>query len=266
MENYFTTEEINTQKSLIKKGYFIFNIKEKKLLNEIRDKTLLHVKDWFKKRKIKVKINSNILNNIHKFISIENLNSLRLHVYNKLNLDRKFHENYFFIGKQYIDILCGNEVSMQKKVNLSIQLPKDDSSLLPVHSDVWQGDSPYELVLWIPLVNCAKTKSMYILPKKINKKFQEKLFKYNSTSKIFNEVKRKVKWLDIKYGQGLIFTQNIMHGNVVNLEKTTRWSFNCRFKSLLSPYSGKTIGDFFSPITIRAATRLGMNYEEPKKK
>ena len=31
MENYFTTEEINTQKSLIKKGYFIFNIKEKKL-------------------------------------------------------------------------------------------------------------------------------------------------------------------------------------------------------------------------------------------
>ena len=107
---------------------------------------------------------------------------------------------------------------------------------------------------------------MYILPKQINKKFQEKLFKYNSTSKIFNEVKGKVKWLDIKYGQGLIFTQNIMHGNVVNVEKTTRWSFNCRFKSLLSPYSGKTIGDFFSPITIRAATRLGMNYEEPKKK
>ena len=59
-------------------------------------------------------------------------------------------------------------VGLQKKVNLSIQLPKDDSSLLPVHSDVWQGDSPYELVLWIPLVNCAKTKSMYILPKQIN--------------------------------------------------------------------------------------------------
>ena len=75
MENYFTTEEINTQKSLIKKGYFIFDIKEKKLLNEIRDKTLFHVKDWFKKRKIKLKINTNILNNIHKFISIENLNS-----------------------------------------------------------------------------------------------------------------------------------------------------------------------------------------------
>ena len=162
MQNYFTTEEINIQKSLFKKGYFIFNIKEKKLLNEIRKKTLHHVKDWFKKKKIKIQINTKTLNNIHKFISIENLNSLRLHVYNKLNLDGKFHENYFFIGKKYIDILCGNEVSMQKKVNLSIQLPNDDSSLLPVHSDVWQGDSPYELVLWLPLVNCSKTKSMYL--------------------------------------------------------------------------------------------------------
>ena len=55
MENYFTTEEINTQKSLIKKGYFIFDIKEKKLLNEIRDKTLFHVKDWFKKEKLNLK-------------------------------------------------------------------------------------------------------------------------------------------------------------------------------------------------------------------
>ena len=32
MQNYFTTEEINIQKSLFKKGYFIFNIKEKKII------------------------------------------------------------------------------------------------------------------------------------------------------------------------------------------------------------------------------------------
>lgn len=266
MKNYFTNEEVSVQNSLVEKGYFIFNIKENILINSIRKKTLLHIKKWFKSEKLKVPSKIDILDNIHKFVSIKNLNSLRLYVFNKLNEDKKFHENYFFIGKKYIDILCGNEVSMQKKINLSIQLPNDDSSLLPVHSDVWQGDSPYELVLWVPLVNCSKTKSMYILPKKINQKYQQKLLKYNSSSKIFNEIKNKVKWLDIKYGQGLIFTQNIMHGNVVNTEKTTRWSFNCRFKSLLSPYSGKTIGDFFTPITIRAATRLGMNYEEPKKK
>ena len=52
---------------------------------------------------------------------------------------------------------------MQKRINLSIQLPNDSSSLLPLHSDIWSGDSPFEAVVWIPLVDCFKTKSMYIL-------------------------------------------------------------------------------------------------------
>ena len=45
---------------------------------------------------------------------------------------------------------------MQMRVNLSIQLPRDKSSLLPVHSDVWSGDSPFETVVWLPLVDCFK--------------------------------------------------------------------------------------------------------------
>ena len=85
-----------------------------------------------------------------------------------------------------------------------------------------------------------------------------------STTKIYNLVKKRLKWLRVNYGQGLIFTQNIMHGNVINKEKTSRWSFNCRFKSLLSPYESKSIGGFFIPITIRSATKLGMDYEYPK--
>ena len=64
---------------------------------------------------------------------------------------------------------------MQTRINLSIQTPKDNSSLLPVHSDIWSGDSPFEVVVWIPLVNCFKTKAMYILPpneyKKVEKNF-----------------------------------------------------------------------------------------------
>ena len=60
---------------------------------------------------------------------------------------------------------------MQRKINLSIQFPKDDSSLLPIHSDVWSGCSPYEIVLWIPLVSVSKTKSMFILNKNKNRVF-----------------------------------------------------------------------------------------------
>ena len=61
---------------------------------------------------------------------------------------------------------------MQNSINLSIQFPGDDSSLLPVHSDVWSGDSPYEIVVWLPLVDCYKTKSMFLLPPKKYKEFE----------------------------------------------------------------------------------------------
>ena len=79
-----------------------------------------------------------------------------------------FRSNRFMEIKQIraynLETLVGNELAMQLRINLSIQLPCDDSSLLPVHSDVWSGDSPFEVVVWLPLVDCYGTKSMYILP------------------------------------------------------------------------------------------------------
>ena len=152
---------------------------------------------------------------------------------------------------------------LQKKCNLSIQFPNDDSSLLPLHADVWSGDSEYELVFWLPLVNVYKTKSMYILSPKDNLIHSKKLKKSKSINEIFSKVKKKVKWLKMNYGQGLLFTQNLMHGNVINIEKGTRWSFNCRFKSAFSPYRDKEVGSFFTPITIKPTTILGMNYKLP---
>ena len=43
------------------------------------------------------------------------------------------------------------------------------------------GDSPFEVVVWIPLVDCYKTKTMYILPPK----------HYNKVEKILKVVKNQ---------------------------------------------------------------------------
>ena len=40
-------------------------------------------------------------------------------------------------------------------------------------------------------------------------------------------------------------------------------SFNCRFKSLMSPYDKKDIMTFF-PLFVRPTTRAGLEYEHPK--
>jgi len=156
-------------------------------------------------------------------------------------------------------------LAMQRRVNLSVQLPNDDSSLLPVHADVWSGDSPFEIVVWLPLVDCRKTKSMYLLPpgpdRAVSGRLQE--FASRSAEDLFRAIEPDVEWIDIQFGQVLLFAQSLMHGNRINLEPDTRWSMNCRFKSLFSPYADKRLGEFFEPITVRAATRLGMDYKLP---
>ena len=107
-----------------------------------------------------------ILDGIHKYITPAKLNNFRLDILRGINLIDNFRLLYFELARPYLDVLVGNELAMQRKVNLSIQLPNDNSSLLPIHADTWQGDSAYEAVVWVPLVNCYRSKAMYIVPPK----------------------------------------------------------------------------------------------------
>lgn len=255
-----SNKEKKAVKKFAKKGYYIFDIKNKKILEKIKSKILKESSVILKKKLVK----SKFFNYSHDYIKTNNLNSFRLKVYNKLNKDKNFLKNYYLMGREYIDLFCGNELAIQKKINLSIQLPNDSSSLLPIHTDVWSGNSPFELVLWIPLVSVENTKSMFILSPEQNKFYFNNLKKFKTSEKIHSHAKKKLKWIKIKYGQGLIFSQNLLHGNVINKEKTSRWSFNCRFKSLFSPYDAKKYGEYFTSINIRQASIMGMNYNEPK--
>ena len=49
---------------------------------------------------------------------------------------------------------------------------------------------------------------------------------------------------------------------IINREKETRWSMNCRFKTLFSPYKQKNIGEFFQPMNLKPATIDGLRYTE----
>ena len=154
---------------------------------------------------------------------------------------------------------------MQNNVNLSIQIPNDESSLLPLHSDTWSGDSPFEIVVWLPLVDCYKTKSMFILKQKQNEKFR-KFFSnknLNFSSQLHKKFKKDLIFLKINYGEFLLFNQNLPHGNVINITKETRLSLNCRFKGLFTPYAQKKLGSFFSPLIVRPASKVGLNYKFP---
>ena len=88
-------------------------------------------------------------------------------------------------------------------------------------------------------------------------------FRRAGVGELFNAVEPELHWLDVQYGDVLVFTHTLMHGNVVNVEAGTRWSLNIRFKSLFTPYSDKQLGDFFEPVLVRPVSRIGMRYELP---
>ena len=261
---FLSEYENKISNEFLKNGYIIKKSKEQKILFEIRKLIIDKLK---KEITFKNKLNEDdLLNNIHKNLKLKDLNNTRLKLINEVTSTKKFKKLFYNISKEYLDILLGNELAMQKSVSLSIQLPKDKSSLLPIHSDVWSGVSPFDIVVWIPLVDCFKTKTMFILPPKANEIFLKNFKKFNKLSlkENFNKVKSKLKRIKINYGEILIFNQHLPHGNTVNLENETRWSLNCRFKSVFTPYNDKKIGEFYEPITLRVCSKLGLEYKLPK--
>ena len=252
----------NDGKKFLEKGYIVKKVENLDSLN------------FFKKninQTISSEIGSNInLNLFQKKINKDNLNSVRLKIIKKINSEKykelNSKQHYFRIASEGIKDIVGTEIAMQNEISLSIQMPKDKSSLLPLHSDTWSGNSPFEVVLWVPLVDCYSTKSMFILENKNINNF-EKLYKknFNKTSDhLFNSVRKYLKFIDIKYGEYMIFNQNLPHGNIVNQTNETRWSMNCRFKGLFSPYVNKKLGEVFTPITISPSSIAGINYKYPK--
>ena len=266
MTNFLSKQEKTLSKQYQKEGFIITKVDNIESLEWIKKKYIEIITKELKIKFKTIKEKEQIFNNFHKYISVKNLNDIRLKIFNSINLNKDFRYHYYNLAKPFLNIINGNELVMQKKINLSIQLPKDNSSTLPVHADTWSGDSPFETVVWLPLVDCYRTKSMYILkPKKaqiLNKDFHN--VAQDSSAKLFNNIKKDLTWLNIKYGEVLLFNQTLPHGNVINNEKETRWSMNCRFKSIFSPYGDKKLGEFFEPITLRTASIIGMDYKYPK--
>ena len=84
-------------------------------------------------------------------------------------------------------------------------------------------------------------------------------------NKIYKKYKKKFKFIKINFGQVLIFSPIILHGNIVNKTNTTRVALNCRFKSLLSPYdvfskTHRNIPHFFRPLNTKVLTQIGFNF------
>ena len=112
----------------------------------------------------------------------------------------------------------------------------------------------------------SNSMSMFITKPKFNRVINKAVTSSKKNiEEIYKKNKKKFKFIKIKFGEILIFSPILLHGNTINETDTTRVSMNCRFKSLLSPYNvfsttHRNIPHFFKPLTIKPMTKIGFNF------
>lgn len=246
------------QKQFLENGYVI--IKNESL----KDHNLLK-----KKISEKLELESVPFNQIHKKIDKKNINKFRLSAYNNINSIKNWELVYLNQAKSALQNLIGLDISIQTKLNLSVQMPGDETSTLLLHTDTLSGQSEFEVVLWVPFTNCYNTNSMYIFNKETSSLMFSQICKFEKTGMLsmFNKFKKKAKYLTIMEDECLIFSPSLFHGNTVNETKETRVSINCRFKSILAPEfedypSERKTGPFYRPIQFSPVMEYALNYNE----
>ena len=253
----------------LKNGYLIKKIEDKTRLTTFKFKIAKFI---LKELGIKGKAqNTDLLfNNLHKKIKVKNLNNIRLKIFKFLNKDNSFKQELFFIAKNSIEKIVGNELAIQRNLNLSIQFPNDSSSILDAHMDTFSGESPFQIVLWMPLVDVYDTKSMFVIPMQESRKILNnfKKIKKKGLGTAAKKNKKK-KFLKVNSDEFLIFSPNILHGNTKNKTKETRISLNIRFKGLFTPYNDiegndRKLGYFYNPLNIKPASIIGLKFKMPK--
>ena len=216
-----------------------------------------------KKLKKKNKRFNGDLSLLHKYFSKKKINSIRIDCFNEVNFNFKWEKmlkkNFFKELRNHL----GSDIMMQSKLNLSIQMPNDKSSILGLHSDCWSADSPFQLNLWIPLTNAFKTNSMFIKDINATMNFIKSIKKKDKFPK---NIQPSIKdFIKIDYGQYLIFNPALLHGNILNKTNKTRISLNIRFKSFFSPEPGKRnpdrkFGTHYKIFNLSKNTKFGMKY------
>ena len=259
--SFLTPEEIALSDDFLRNGFVVCDAESPKILESIRHDVTQIAINWLKQNNLESKAFE--LSNSHNFVVNERLNDLRLTIFTEINKIIDIRQRYFWLARKSLATLVGNELAMQNKVNMSIQQPNDESSVLPIHSDIWTGDSPFQVVLWVPLTDASKSNSMFLLPPNESREARQRVAagEFKSMDQIEREYHSQMVIMVVPYGKVLIFDSNCLHGNVLNETKTVRWSINCRFTGLLTPFTNpeRRLGTYYLPITTRAATKIGLS-------
>lgn len=185
-----------------------------------------------------------------------NFNDMKLNIIKEIN-NKKYGLEIFKILKRSLIDFFGPDIAGQRGINLVIQKP-NDPNFVTLHKDS-PPNSPYELVVWLPLVNCKNTNGFKLLSIKKSKILEKMFLKKNNEKEYLNFAKKNAINMEVKFGEFLVFWTRVYHYAGMNKEKSTRWSLNLRYKNLFSPYGMKGYLDYFEPKNFSQVTSLSFD-------
>ncbi len=239
------------------KGYVIIPIKK----NNEFIKSRRFISDFLRNKYDKKGSDEEILNNSHSFIeniSESKVNELVLSVISEFKKKFKMDEIVFKSSKEFLTSLLGSDIASQKNPNIVFQHPKSLRTS-ELHRDA-PGNSFFEIVSWVPLVDCFSTKSFYILDKQCSESLKQKHINdnYENWSELRREAIKYGTHLEIKYGHALFFWSGLLHGSVMNETNESRWSYNVRFKNLFAPSGLKEPLAFYRVLSKSSITEMAL--------
>ena len=207
---------------------------------------------------------SSILNKTHLIAGIESdadANELVLDIIKKSSSEFDFSSVVYNSFKSKIDNYIGPDLHAQRNNNVVFQFP-NSMRFSELHTDS-PPNSPYELVFWVPLVDCYETKSFYIVP--LNK--SKMLLKdYREDPDItWDHFKAKclehAKHVKVDYGSAMIFWTGLIHGSLVNKTNESRWCINARFKNLFAPCGEHNPITYYRVFKTSSLSQLALDFQ-----
>ena len=201
-------------------------------------------------------------NNFHKYeIRGPSLNTMRMELIRYCSDQLGSNRMVFDAFQDSLTRLLGPDVVVQKTTNLVIQQPGDPDRVA-IHRDA-PLNSPFEIVVWLPLVDVYGTKSMWVLNRDNS---HEGLTMLGASEAGYEDISKfaegKGEILLVPFGHGCMFWPGLVHGVDVNAEHETRWAINIRYKNLFAPAGAKGQAEFFEVLQLSPLTRIALEYEK----
>lgn len=192
------------------------------------------------------------------------LNEFRSTLIRRFNERTDVPATIFQAFEEVLVALVGSDVAVQKSCNLVIQQPHD-VEVSPIHRDA-PPNSPFEVVMWIPLVDCYDTKGMSVLGRTETTALIGRLnaAPAGNPSQAYRYAAEAGTPVSMVFGEALFFWTGLYHVIPTNVEQETRWSLNIRYKNLFSPYGDKGFPDFFRILKLSPLSELAINADQKR--